>query len=137
MKLELCKLLAGFAVSLGGSVLLVSVKRSTPPEKNTLVNISLKSTKSGAGEELVLLDCGPKGRAKGMCDFTDTGSAKFVLTMSRVLKSNKDTLVRNIQSRFNRSDKYEHGRGAIVSNITGIGVSATRRQGKAFEAFIY
>ena len=37
----------------------VSVK-NTPPEKNTLQTISLKDSKSGAGEEFMLLLCGAK-----------------------------------------------------------------------------
>ena len=44
----------------------VSVKRNTPPEKRTPGKISLKNTKSGAGEEFLLLDCTVKARSKGV-----------------------------------------------------------------------
>ena len=43
-----------------------SVKKKTPPEKNTLAEISLKSTTSGAGEEFVLLFCRAQAHGKGV-----------------------------------------------------------------------
>ena len=49
-----------------------SVNKNTPLEKNTHGEISFKSTKPGAGEQLLLQDCMAKARVKGVV-FTDTG----------------------------------------------------------------
>ena len=43
------------------------------PEKKTLGKTSLRSTKSGPGEEFMLLLCKAKACIKGVCLFTDTG----------------------------------------------------------------
>ena len=50
----------------------VSVK-NTPPEKKTHGTISFKNTKSGAGEQLLPVDCMAMARMKGVCFFPDTG----------------------------------------------------------------
>ena len=42
----------------------MSVKK-TPPENDTLGKVSLQSTKSGAGEQFLLLDCRAEARIKG------------------------------------------------------------------------
>ena len=47
-------------------------EKNTPPEKKTCGKSSFQSTKSGAGEQFLPLDCFAKARAKGFF-FTDTG----------------------------------------------------------------
>ena len=46
-----------------------SVNKKTPPEKNTLEHISFDNTKSGAGEQFLLLDCRARSCAKKECSF--------------------------------------------------------------------
>ena len=41
-------------------------EKNTPPEKRTLGKFSLQNTKSGAGEQLLLLGYVAKARAKGV-----------------------------------------------------------------------
>ena len=53
----------------------VSVK-STPPEKEAHGEISLKSTKSEAGEQRLLLCCKAKTRKRSLL-FTDTGTYAY------------------------------------------------------------
>ena len=50
-----------------------SVKKNTPPEKQSLGTISLKSTESGAGEQFMPQDSRAKAFITGMSLFTDTG----------------------------------------------------------------
>ena len=40
-------------------------EKTTPPDKKTLGSISLKSSRSGAGEQFLLLDCGAAAPMKG------------------------------------------------------------------------
>ena len=42
-----------------------------PPEKSSHWNIGFQSTKSGAGEQFLLLDCRAMACTKGVCLFTD------------------------------------------------------------------
>ena len=44
----------------------LSVNKNTPPNKNTLGSISLKNTKSRAGEQFSLFSCKAKARRKGV-----------------------------------------------------------------------
>ena len=48
-------------------------EKKAPPDGKTLGSISLKSTKSGGGEQFLLLDCRATARRKGMLFFTATG----------------------------------------------------------------
>ena len=48
-------------------LILVSVKKQLLPRKSKPGIISLNNSKSGAGEEFLLLDCTAKVRVKGMC----------------------------------------------------------------------
>ena len=50
-----------------------SVKQNTPPEKKTPKIISFWSTRSGAGEQFLLLDCRAKARVEGVVFVTDIG----------------------------------------------------------------
>ena len=50
----------------------VFVKRNIPPDKKTLGSISLKSKKTGGGEQFLLLFSRAEALAKGVCLFTDT-----------------------------------------------------------------
>ena len=53
-------------------------EKSTPPEKTTPGKISLNNSKSGTGEEFLLLDFSTKARRKGLL-FTDTGTTRAVI----------------------------------------------------------
>ena len=44
----------------------ITVTKSTPPEKKTLESTSLKSARSGAGEQSLPLTCWAKARLKGV-----------------------------------------------------------------------
>ena len=48
------------------SMIPVSVKKTQPPKRNTLLEISLENTKSGAGKQLLPLDCMAKAGRKGV-----------------------------------------------------------------------
>ena len=54
-------------------MILVSVKKHTPPENNTGGKTGFQSTKSGGGGQFVLFDYIAKARVKGTF-FTDTAS---------------------------------------------------------------
>ena len=51
---------------------------NTPPDKETLGSIGPKNTKSGAGDQFMMLDCRATAPRKHMFCFTDTGSAMLV-----------------------------------------------------------
>ena len=48
-------------------------EENTPRENNTMRNIGLRSTESGAGEQFLLRDCKARARPKGVFLFTDAG----------------------------------------------------------------
>ena len=48
-------------------------EKNTPPPKKTFGKTSFQSTKSGSGEQFLLLDSRAWACAKGVCLFTDTG----------------------------------------------------------------
>ena len=48
---------------------------NAPPDKKALGKISLKNTKSGTGEEFLLLRCRAKAHGEELFFFTDTGSS--------------------------------------------------------------
>ena len=59
-----------------GIIIPVSVKNK-PPEENTLVTVSLKNTKSRAGEEFLLLDCKAKAGRKGVFSQTPVSCTAY------------------------------------------------------------
>ena len=46
---------------------------NTSPDKKTLGSVGLKNTKSGGGDQFLLLDCRATARRKGVSSFTGTG----------------------------------------------------------------
>ena len=61
----------------------VSREKNTPPEKKALGKIGFQSTKSGAGEQFLPLDCMATGRVKGMC-FSQTPVPNLIGVICRI-----------------------------------------------------
>ena len=57
-------------------------KNHSSGEEDTWGTSACKSTKSGAGEQFLLLGCTAKARAKGVFLFTDTGMSVWRATMT-------------------------------------------------------
>ena len=55
----------------------MSAEKNTPPEERACGKTGFKNTKSGAGEQFLLVDCRGKAPVKGVCLFTDTGMAAY------------------------------------------------------------
>ena len=64
----------------------VSVKKVIPPDKKALGTICVQNTKSGAGEQFLLLACRPKALTKELL-FTDTGIYVYTCVLCTVYPS--------------------------------------------------
>ena len=73
-----------------GTKLPVSVRRITAPEKKTSEHIHFENAKSGAGEQLLLLDCRARACAKGVF-MSQTPIAQHIKSIASTREASKHT----------------------------------------------
>ena len=74
--------------------------KNTPPDEKTCGNISLQNTKSGAGEQFLLLCCGAKARSKGVLFHRHLHHVISHHTISRRLAPRKEAWKKRVPECF-------------------------------------